>query len=130
MVGMNVYLSNKTARYIQVGIQNKKGFSGYIRDYVGGGEYQEFYFINGEIQEDSFDYQDLIYELNNMSPKLYGNSIEKYLNDYLKYQESLNVYKPSPLFKSLFKKKDLIDGAILYIGKELELIEVGNSFFI
>ncbi len=34
-------------RYYQVGVDEGDGFSGVVHDYVGGGEFQIFYFIDG-----------------------------------------------------------------------------------
>lgn len=36
-------------RYTSIGVNSKKGFDGLIIDYVGGGEYQEFHYINGNV---------------------------------------------------------------------------------
>ena len=50
-------------RYIMIGKQDKKGFSGWISDYVGGGEFQDFYFADGEdVEKDLYERKDGDYD--------------------------------------------------------------------
>lgn len=35
-------------RYLQIGFQDKDGFTGWVQDYAGAGEYESFYVIKGQ----------------------------------------------------------------------------------
>lgn len=56
-----IYFSNKTTdevRYYNVGLVTEEGLCGFGCDYVGGGEYQEYVIVNGEVflDEDEGDF--------------------------------------------------------------------------
>ena len=56
-----IYFQNTTTndvRYFNIGFQNDKGFCGFGCDFVGGGEFQEFICVDGEvvIDEDCGDW--------------------------------------------------------------------------
>ena len=55
--------NKKEIRYLMIGKQGKKGFSGLIMDYVGGGQFQEFYFADGiDIESELYDQTDGDYD--------------------------------------------------------------------
>ena len=55
--------NKKEIRYLMIGKQGKKGFSGLIIDYVGGGQFQEFYFADGiDIESELYDQTDGDYD--------------------------------------------------------------------
>lgn len=124
MVSMNIFCSKKTARYIQIGIEDSSGFSGFIRDYVGGGSYQEFYFIQGKLLED-ISFEDFLFESNTLFSGL-GTQIESSLDNYFTYENG--AYSPRQSLKRRFLNIEETD-EVLCVGKPISLIEVGNTSF-
>jgi len=91
-IGVNIYgeheemsdPENRSVRYIQVGLQEDKGFTGLILDYQGGGVSDFDFYTNGEhITENELDEDDIFQ--NNVHAKAIWNAFEKYFTDYEKH---------------------------------------------
>ena len=55
--------NEKEIRYMMIGKEDKKGFSGWIIDYAGGGNWQEWYFVNGvDLEEELYEETDGDYD--------------------------------------------------------------------
>lgn len=54
-VGINIQTEDdgKTIRYMQAGLMTRKGFTGLVTDFCGGGQYQDFYFMDGKEMPDT-----------------------------------------------------------------------------
>lgn len=124
-------IDGKTAvRYYQVGIDNGDGFTGLVRDYVGGGEFGTFYFIDGEPAEEAAEDEDPDDdELEQLIDDRYPGIIEKiyaFLEEHVEEDDAdeSHVVLPSPELLGRFS-----DPGNEVVGNYDGIIEVGNTTF-
>jgi len=117
--------NSKNIRYFMHGTTCDKGFSGVIIDYMGGGNWDEFYFINGmNLEEELKEWGD--------QDELIKLFIEKKGKDFYKElkRTQTNIMGWGENYEPILKKnppKDTL--AYESKGSTLKPINVGNTMF-
>ena len=127
------------ARYFQCGIEDKQGrFTGHIYDYVGGGEYMDFYFVNGELL--GHNGEDPEVDSSWLDDDYPGLSIE-----IDSFESKFFIYEPDEGMSGLFRLNeralDIVsrhgdinieneDGfSVFHFGSSLSPVEIANTSF-
>lgn len=135
-LGINIQMEEcKTdiVRYLQCGIEDKSGFTGHIWDYVGGAQYQDFYFLNGKNLDCYPDGElmgdDEAVEMIEESHPGLMKKIEALESQYAVFTEHEGFFfrKATDLFKT--KLKDVPDGMMFVEGVSFTPVTVGNTTF-
>lgn len=122
-----------TARYYQIGILDEKGFSGLIRDYVGGGQFDEIIFIDGLSAAEFLDEDDVDDDLGEETLDEHKpgvlKAIEAFFDEHFEtLDEGFLIAPKAPLLK-LFQEEGEDLRAVLSNSEALEPIEIGNTSF-
>jgi len=122
--------NSKNIRYFMHGTDCEKGFSGVIIDYTGGGNWDEFYYINGinleeelieNNQDEWFDQDEIIKVFIEKKGKEFYEELERTQNNIMDWGENYEpILKKNP-------PKDTL--AYESKGSRLRPINVGNTIF-
>jgi hypothetical protein len=118
-----------THRYIACGIQNKRGFTGFVTDYSGGGNYQDEWLLNGKllVDPDSMSCDDPDAAVNKVYPGL-AAKIRAEVAKIAKWDDAAMAYRALPKFVKFYKAA--INGDGVYAkGPKIDLPEIGLSSF-
>jgi hypothetical protein len=118
-----------THRYIACGIQNKKGFTGFVTDYSGGGNYQDEWFLNGKLLVDpgEMSCEDPEARINQVYPGLPGQ-IWREIHKIAKWDDNAMAYTALPKFVKFYRAA--VSGDEVYTkGAHIDLPVIGLSSF-
>jgi hypothetical protein len=119
-----------THRYIACGIQNSKGFTGFVTDYAGGGSYQDEWFINGKpVPGDpgEMSCEDPELHVDEVYPGL-AKQINTEVSKIAKWDDAAEAYVADPKFVKLYRAS-VVGDDVYTKGVRIELQEIGLSYF-
>lgn len=122
---------NKQVRYLQIGIQNEKGFSGRIYDYVGGGEFQDFFYLHDEdvdSGEESLDYEEQTEVISEVYPWLV-DAIWNKVDEITTYDKNTGYYYFKPDFVKKMQRLYNGDFAKGYYDEYMMPVMVGDTIW-
>ena len=123
----NIYPTDRdNHRYIQIGYQDVNGFTGMVYDYIGGGCFEDFWFVDGVlIGNIDYDGDEIRMEFNEKRPNV-EEEIDKIFEEFGYFDEDGDLLTTDK-FKEMFDERES-ENAVFTNG-DLMPVEVGLSYF-